>query len=382
MSDNIPSATLGAFERELVERNRVLIDRYEKAGWLSSENAPALKNDIELYQMAQMLENTKRVLATEAAQTTSVFGTSYVPAMMGMIRQIFPRLIGKEIASIQPLDRPTGKVFKLDMLRDDDSDPTEFGSWSSYQEYARHSAGEAQEIQKGMKLAITDSDISIDAPQKLNVEASLELMQDLRAYHNLDAMELLRGAAVDEIAREIDGILVNLVRDAAIAHHTVTFGTQPPTGYTAENWPKRLQRAILQANNEIYKAKDREATFLVVGARAALELEDLSNYRPSGTFSNDRLSYGLEPVGTLGRFSVLRSRYVTDNEIIVGRKGSSILDAGAFWLPYVPLFVSDRVFDVRRQKYDQSFMSRSGTHVAGNEYFARVVIDDGAQGIS
>lgn len=383
MAKVVKSALEVAFERTLINENEALLEQYDKAGWLGNEKGDALEGDIEKYQMARMLDTTKSVLAMEAAQTTTVFGSNYVPTMMGMIRQVFPRLIGKEIVSIQPLDRPTGKGFRLDLLRDDGSNPENYAQWGAYKEYARHSAGEAAEIQKGMRLTMSSFDINIEQPQKLNVEASLELMQDLRAYHRLDPMELLRGAAVDEIAREIDAHLVQMVYTAAAAHKTVTFGQVPPAGYPADKWPSRLQRAILEANNAIYDAKGVDGTFIICGSGAALELQDLSTFKPSGSFSNDRLGYGLEPVGSLNQqYTVLRSRYLPSMEMVLGRKGSSLLDAGAFWLPYVPLFVSDRVFDVRRQKYDQSFMSRSGKYVAGNQYFARIVIDDDAQGIA
>lgn len=375
----LTSAAAAKVERQLIEKSRNLVESW--APYLDAPAAPEVKSDVDRYILATALETTKREL-TEAGQTTSVFGSSYVSAMLGMIRQVFPRLIGKDIVGIQPLDRPTGKVFKLDIKRDDNSLVDNFESWDTYRSYADFSGAELDPITTGMKLAITDSDVSVGTPKKLMVEASLELLQDLRAYHQIDANDVLQGAAIDEIAREIDAVLVRLVRQAAIAHKTVTFGKNAPTGYTAEEWRKRLQRAILIADNQIYKARGVNATWLVCGADAAMELEDLNAFSASG-FSGETASYGLEAIGSLSsRYQVFRSRYVASNEIIVGRKGGSILEAGAFWLPYVPLFVSERVFDPETQGYKQSFMSRYATHTASNQYFARVVIDEAGTDIA
>lgn len=382
MAGKIRSRAEEAFENALIKKAAPLIEKWN--GALNSDKAPAIENAVERYAMAVMLENTQRELSVmaEAGQTTTVLGSAYVPTMLGMIRQIFPRLIGKDLVGIQPLDRPSGKVFKLDLKRDDDSDPADHSNWNTSRTYADHSGGELGDIQKGMKIALTSSDVAIGTPKKLLTEASIELLQDLRAYHQLDASDLLQGAAVDEIAREIDAVLVKLVRDAAIANHTTTFGAAP-AGYPVEKWPARLQRAILNANNAIYTNRGVDGTWLLAGTNAALELMDLNSFVLDPSFNGENAGYGIQRTGTVsGQFNVFRCRYVNADEIIVGRKGTSILDAGAFWLPYVPLFVSERVFDPTTQGIRQSFMSRYGTHVASNQYFARVLLDENATGIS
>lgn len=378
------SAMTENLERQILKTNAALIEQY--AYILDAPNAPELRNPMDRYNMARLLDNTKRTLAVEAVQTTTAFGANYVPAMLGMIRQVYPRLIASEISSIQPLDRPTGKVFKLDMVRDDLSDPSDYSNWATSSTYANFAGAEGDTITKGMALKITSTDVTLGTPKKLRVSASLELQQDLRAYHNLDPMELLSTAAVDEIQREIDGLLVSAAYTAAAAHKTVTFGTMPGSvGWTADTWRKRLQRAILQADNAIYKGTGRSATFMVCGANAALELMDLNSFTLDGGFAggNESASFGLERLGTLnGQYKVFRSRYVSDDMILMGRKGSSILDAGLFWLPYVPLYISPRQFNVSNQTEEQSYMSRSAVYVAGNKYFALVDTSGASAGIT
>ena len=93
-------------------------------------------------------------------------------------------------------------------------------------------------------------------------------------------------------------------------------------------------------------------------------------------------NYGLQPVGSLNsQYKVFVSRYVADNEIILGRKGSGFLDAGVVYAPYIPLFVSDRFFDVKLQKTTQSYASRFGIFTIANTVYGRVLIDDAQEGI-
>lgn len=374
----ISSAATQAFERQMYKRYAAVMEKW--APVLDSDKAPPVTSEADRWALAMMLETAERELpAMEASQTTSVFGASYTPALLGMTRQVFPRLIGRELCAIQPLDRPTGKIFSLRMLRDDSSDPETLGAWSNYSSYADFSDGELAPISTGMKLSITDTDVSVGTPKKLKVGASLELMQDLRAYHNLDAMDLLQGAATDEIAREIDGMIVRAAYVAAQAHKTVTFGAVAPNtgGWTADTWRKRLQRAILLADNHIYKSTGRNANFIVAGADAALELMDLNTFSLAGSFNGEDSGYGLQVIGSLSQqFKVLRSRYVPSNELLIGRKGAGFLDAGLVFAPYVSLFISERSFNVSTQGWEQSFMSRFLIHTVSNSLFARVVIDE------
>lgn len=399
MSARIRAAAIESFERQIVKHDQAIVESWKH--FLDAPGAPPIKDEFDRWAMARVLDTSNKVLSTmEATQTTSIFGTNYQRALLGMTRQVFPRLMGTRLVAVQPMDRPTGQIFHLTITRDDGStvglkpsdNMTNINSATLFQSrtYADHGTqgvpapGEGASIQKGMALSITSTPVEIGNAKKLATEATMELVQDLQAYHNLNALDLLQGAATDEIAQEIDAMIVKQVYDAAVAHKTVVFGTQPPTGQTWTNgeWRHRLQRAILLADTAIYRASGRRPNIIVCGPRAYLELADLNTFKMNSDDTMEGGNYGLQPVGTLAQqYEVLMSRYIPDNEILLARRGQGFLDAGVVYAPYVALFVSERFFDVTKQKTIQSFASRFGIFTVSNTLFARVVIDDNAQGI-
>ncbi len=395
---NVRSAAIENFERQIIAEGAGVLTEWKD--YLNAPLAPAIEGEADRYVMAKILDNANKALSTkqmEATQTTSVFGTNYLKALLGMTRQVFPRLFGTELVAIQPLDRPTGQLFHLAITRDDgssrgiraDQDASSINSTSllaskNYAKIGTSHAGadvEGQAINKSMKLGITSTSVEIGEAKKLKTEATMELVQDLQAYHNLNALDLLQGAAVDEIAQEIDAMLVDAVHAAAIANGTVTFGAAP-SGWSAKDWAPRIQRAILEADKLIFRKSLRHPNVMVVGMDAFVELMDLSGFKMAPDLSWDTGNYGLQPVGTLnGQYKVMLSRYIPDNEILLGRKGSGFLDAGVVYAPYIPLFVSERFFDVNVQKTTQSYASRFGIFTIANTLYARIVLDDGVQGI-
>lgn len=395
MATNARPAAIENFERQIIKQGEAVLGEWKH--YLDAPGAPAIESETDRYVMAKMLDTANAQLKTmEATQTTSVFGTNYLKALLGMTRQVFPRLFGTELVSVQPMDRPTGQIFHLSITRDDgtsrgirpqdDASGINSTSLVAANDYATHGTShagadvEGQAIAKSMKLGITSSSVEIGVAKKLQTEATMELVQDLQAYHNLNALDLLQGAAVDEIAQEIDGMLVSAVRAAALAAGTVTFG-HAPTGWTAKDWAPRIQRAILEADKRIFARSLRRPNVMVVGMDAYLELQDLNGFKLSADLEGVG-NYGLQPVGSLNsQYKVFVSRYVADNEIILGRKGSGFLDAGVVYAPYIPLFVSDRFFDVKLQKTTQSYASRFGIFTIANTVYGRVLIDDAQEGI-
>lgn len=384
---SIRPAAVEAFERQILAAGKPVIERMQ--AWIDAPNAPKVESEFDRYALANILSTMKQALPTmEAVQKTSVFGNNYEPVLLGMTRQIFSRLIGKEVAAIQPLDRPTGKIFHLNLLRDDNSNPANLAGNLASRTYADHplpTAGEAVAIQKGMRLSITGSDVAVNTSKKLKTEASLELAQDLQAYHNLNAMELLQGAATDEIAREIDGMLVQAAWAAAQANRTITCGLTAPTGWAPKDWRQRaFQRAVLLADNQIYTETGRNGNVILCGPEAYLEMADASNtFQLNPNLSTEDASYGMQVVGTLAnQYKVIRSRYLPSNEMVLLRKGGGLLDAGLVYAPYIALFVSERFFDVELQRSVQSFAHRSLIHTVSNDLFVRIVVDQSANSVA
>jgi hypothetical protein len=309
-----------------------------------------------------------------------------------MTRQVFPRMFGTQVVAVQPMDRPSGQIFHLSLTRDDGSSygvsPTDNAGnqWNSAsllasRTYADHTAGEGQSIAKGMALSITSTTVTIGSAKKLKTEATLELQQDLQALHNLNALDLLQGAATDEIAQEIDAMLVTAVYDAAVAHKTVTYGALAPSGWTQNEWNRELPKALVRADRAIAKASLRRPNFVICGFEAYEYLINLNSFVLDPNTDWDAGSLALTRLGTLSnQYNVFMSRFIPDREMIVGRRGDGFLDAGVIYAPYIPLFVSERVFDPARQTTSQSYASRFGIFTTANHLYARVVIDPGSNG--
>lgn len=385
-------APLNGVTTRIIRENERLVKSWEP--YLNESSAPEIKSDWDRTVMAMLLQNiyayTQEGAAFEAATlntnaTTGAVANS-LPQVLGMARTIVPRLIMNDIATLFPVTQPNTLMYRLKRLRDDGSEIDDYASWAASKVYANHAGGEGATIQKGTKIEISQTPVTIDGIKKLIGFSTLEAAQDMRATHNMDLNELLRSASVDEITRELDGEVVAACYAAGAANLGLTFGGVPPTGqgWTYDTWRKRLQRAILQASAHIYDKSGEDANFIVAGINASLELMDLNDFKLDNGFNNtETASFGLERVGTLsGRLRVFRSRYVPTNDLLVGRKGTNILDAGVFLMAYILLFVSELQFDAETQKFLRSLMSRYKVYRASDKYFARITIDAGATGIA
>src|SRR5215208_2314101 len=92
------------FERGIIEQGSPVVERW--AHMLDAKGQPEVANAYDRYALARLLDSTSKVLTNEVASigTTTVFGTSYVKAMLGMTRQVFPRAFGLNLVSVQPMD--------------------------------------------------------------------------------------------------------------------------------------------------------------------------------------------------------------------------------------------------------------------------------------
>ena len=398
-----------SFDNAYVNKNAYLIEKW--ASIIESPNAPKIKGDRDKAVLANLLENayaeakninSSSILKTKAYESelnASVAASAKIPVLLGLIRQVFPRLISGEICSTQPLDRPTGKVFRLKMNRDDGSDTGDINTspWSNYVSYANNSAEAANIIPgtspafnpvlatqgHGMQLSITGDDVSVGVPKKLLLDASFELEQDLMAYTGLSAGDELLIAGKDEIAREIDGDIINTIRNAAIASYNITWGLNNPGGYTYTEYKQTLATAILHGAANIFQYRNAEPNWIICGTNAALHLQDLSSYRVP-MFDDNQSSQFTSAMNVFGSvensYVIYKSRYLPVNEMIIGRKGASFLDSGAFFLPYILLYITAKFQDPYTQKWAQSLQSRYTTYITYNNWFSRINIDPNASG--
>jgi len=249
------------------------------------------------------------------------------------------------------------------------------------------------------KQEITEIDIKVDSiavtaqTKKLKAKWSPELGQDLNAYHNLDAEVELTGILSEQIALEIDrellGELVNgatagtrywsrapgLFVDSNGAELGATSAAPDFTG-TVSEWYETLIETINDVSAQIHRKTLRGgANFVVCSPEVANILEFTSGFRASVTADQDRGTIGAVKAGSLSKkFDVYVDPYFLRNVVLVGRKGSSFLESGFVYAPYVPLQVTPTIFGTEDFVPRKGVMTRYAKKMVRPDMYGLVVV--------
>jgi hypothetical protein len=250
------------------------------------------------------------------------------------------------------------------------------------------------------ETAIPEIDIRVDSiaitamTKKLKAKWTPELGQDLNAYHNLDAEVELTSILSEQIALEIDReILADLVNGATagtfywsrspglfVNRETgaeIGAGVKAPdfTG-TVSEWYETLIETINDVSAQIHRKTLRGgANFVIVSPEVANILEFTSGFRANVTADADKGDIGAVKVGSLSRkFDVIVDPYFPRNVILVGRKGSSFLESGYVYAPYVPLQTTPTIFDPESFVPRKGVMTRYGKKMVRPDMYGLVVV--------
>ena len=347
--------------------------------------------------------------ATAATATGPVAG--FDPVLISLIRRSMPQLIAYDIAGVQPMTGPTGLIFAMrtqygterdpssadyreaffnepnagfsgaDGNRLADYDPTASSSAVNDAEGANPGllnddpagtyelTGDAQGMNTTALEAITDAaaattfremgfsieKVTVTAKARaLKAEYSIELAQDLKAIHGLDAEQELSNILSTEILAEINREVVRTIYTNAVKgaqNNTSTAGIFDLDVDSNGRWSVEKFKGLLfqierDANAIGHETRRGKGNILIASADvvSALGMAGVLDYAPGLAGNN-----GLVPddtsstlVGTLnGRIKVYVDPYsanVSDKHYYVaGYKGTSPYDAGLFYCPYVPL---------------------------------------------
>ena len=247
--------------------------------------------------------------------------------------------------------------------------------------------------------SITEIDIKVDSiavtaqTKKLKAKWSPELGQDLNAYHNLDAEVELTGILSEQIALEIDRELLDelvsgatagtrywsrapgLFVDSAGSELGATSASPDFTG-TVSEWYETLIETINDVSAQIHRKTLRGgANFVVCSPEVANILEFTSGFRASVTADTDRGTIGALKSGSLSKkFDVYVDPYFMRNVILIGRKGSSFLESGFVYAPYVPLQVTPTIFGTEDFVPRKGVMTRYGKKMVRPDMYGLVVV--------
>ena len=325
-----------------------------------------------------------------AAHTSSAGGhvAKFDPIMISLVRRAMPNLIAYDVCGVQPMTGPTGLIFAMRAKRGSGSEGEAFYNEADTTYSANTNAVQAQaagsfnpgllmnangslgantsalvtgggmitnraEHLEPALMSFSIEKVSVTARSRaLRADYTMEVAQDLKAVHGLDAETELSNILSAEILAEINREVVRKIyMDAkqGAQHNTTAAGifdldTDSNGRWSVEKF-KGLMFQIEREANAIAKDTRRGKGNVIITSSdvaSALQMAGVLDYAPaldSNSLSPD--DTGNTFVGVLnGRYRVYIDPYAiasSTNWFVVGYKGSSAYDAGIFYCPYVPL---------------------------------------------
>jgi len=360
---------------------------------LEAENAPKIADSYRKEVTAVLLENQEREMAKEQqalfeAAPANAGGTGvalggagtnaqmagYDPVLIALVRRAAPQLIAYDIAGVQPMTQPTGLIFAMKsrytsqsgteaLFNEADTDFAGTGTHAgsnpvsgAYTTGTGITTANAEDLGGATtfnQMAFSIEKTTVTAQTRaLKAEYTVELAQDLKAVHGLDAEGELSNILSSEIQAEINREVVRTVYAAAKAGaevNTATAGTFDMDVDSNGRWSVEKFKGLLfqierEANAIAQTTRRGRGNFIICSSdvASALAMAGVLDYAPA-------LSTGLNVdeasttfAGVLnGKYKVYVDPYSANQSasqfFVVGYKGTSAFDAGLFYCPYVPL---------------------------------------------
>ena len=388
--------------------NEQLVNKWQPV--LDHEDLPQIKDSYRKIVTAHMLEQQETAMREEAQHvgTASLLGEStapetvsgnadkFDPVLISLVRRTAPNLIAFDIMGVQPMSGPTGLVFALRPTYGKtglQASPTTLGANAFYNE-----ANTAFSAQKASPIPTAGSSIyantyfqdtaagatvlptlagitgatgsdaetwgstgddtipsmsfSIDKStveaktRALKAEYSVELAQDLKAIHGLDAETELANILTTEINAEINREIVRTIYFTAKGNSVVnaksTGGGGAPNDldgrWLVERFKALVYKLETEANAIAKETRRGKGNFVLCSSDVASALATAGVLDPKAALAVD--DTGSTFAGTIGAgMKVYIDPYTVagDDFAVVGYKGTSPYDAGLFYCPYVPL---------------------------------------------
>jgi hypothetical protein len=219
--------------------------------------------------------------------------------------------------------------------------------------------------------------------RKLRAQWSPEMAQDVAAFHNIDAEAELTALLSEQVAAEIDREILRDLRKGAAWNLRWDYNGWKRLGtnavpYTQKDWNQTLITAINQVSAQIHKSTLRGgANWIVVSSEISAIFDDLEYFHVSNAApEQDQYNMGIERVGTLaGRYQVYRDPYFPPNQVLLGHKGTSLLDTGYIYAPYVPLQLTPTMYNPFNFTPIKGIMTRYAKKMVNNRFYGRITVD-------
>ena len=353
---------------------------------LEHADAPAITDSYKKAVTAKLLENTEVALREEAHassfnslnetsnQTTSNEYSD--PVLISLVRRAMPNLIAYDVAGVQPMSGPTGLIFAMKsrfntaspatkvttadpeaLFNEADTDfsgaggnvhtkglfdsPTEPTVAQTGTGVAT-ATGETSDALAEMGFTIEKCTVTAKTRQ-LKAEYTMELAQDLKAVHGLDAeselANILSGEILAEINREvIRSLVVTGKRGGIGSTEGFDLKTDADGRWAVEKFQSLIFQLEQEANKIAIDTRRGKGNFVICSSNVASALAAAGSLKFGGEGEIAVDATGNTFAGTLnGRLKVYVDPYASTDYATVGYKGASPYDAGLFYAPYVPL---------------------------------------------
>ena len=373
---------------------------------LNEESAGKITEAHKRAVTAAVLENTEKALMEEGARqnflaeapaaTSTASVNNWNPVLISLVRRAMPNLMAYDIAGVQPMTGPTGLIFAmkskyrttrsgatsgnealfneaisgfsgdsgssqgadgsgLSGLADGDSDgtiddvrtgPTFGGGMTTAEAEGLGTSGNAAFAEMGFTI----EKATVTAKSRaLKAEYTLELAQDLKAIHGLDAETELANILSTEILAEINREVVRTInsraKTGAATGNTAVNGifnltTDADGRWSVEKFKGLIVQIEREANTIAKETRRGKGNFIVCSSdvASALAASGMLDYSPALSTNLNVDDTGNTFAGVLnGRTRVYIDPYSTTDYVTVGYKGTNPYDAGLFYCPYVPL---------------------------------------------
>jgi len=431
-----------------------LVEKWQPV--LEHSDAPAIDSKYKQAVTARLLENQEIALQEErnqtqgfvteaaAANATGSSVANFDPVLISLVRRAMPNLIAYDIAGVQPMTGPTGLIFAMKSKYStqggtealfDEAD-TDFSGAGTHQADPTGLAGvvdadtdgsiadtaaaditntfgtglpTATAEQRGMsggagaafgEMAFSIEKSTVTAKSRaLKAEYTMELAQDLKAVHGLDAeaelANILSAEILAEINREMVRTILTKAKIGALQSSTAVsgifdVGTDSDGRWMAEKFKGLVMQLEREANVISKETRRGKGNFVLCSSdvASALAAAGVLDYSPALATNLNVDDTGNTFAGVLnGRMKVYIDPYATIDFACVGYRGSNPYDAGMFYCPYVPLTMVKAVgeedfqprigFKTRYGMVANPFVAADGTGTdRANPYFRIFRVDD------
>ena len=373
---------------------------------LNEESAGKIQDHHRKAVTAAILENQERAFQEEAAQAGALNeaaptnntgnAANWNPVLNALVRREMPNLMAYDMCGVQPMSGPTGLIFAMKSTYETTRAGATDGDEAFFGEAKTGFSGDSAATQAqgpsglaGLTDANTDSSIdnertgpdfggampladaealgstggsdfaemgftiekaTVTAKSRaLKAEYSLELAQDLKAIHGLDAETELANILSTEIMAEINREVIRTVnsqaKTGASTSNTAINGifdlsTDADGRWSVEKFKGLIVQIEREANQIAKETRRGKGNFIICSSdvASALSASGMLDYAPAMSTSLNVDDTGNTFAGVLnGRTRVYIDPYASADYVTVGYKGTNPYDAGLFYCPYVPL---------------------------------------------